>query len=175
MTDEQPPSSFCEEPVAAPQEGEWKDKYLRLLAEQENVRKRVLREKQEMLNFGVEDAISEFLPAIDQLEHALRYADQASVEIKNWALGFTMILAQLKEVLQHHGVVAILTEGVQFDPRLHEAVETEENRALPNGQIIQEFSRGYKSATRTLRPARVKVVRWPQEEVQEQELQNEGE
>ncbi len=162
MTDECNVSPPCEDPMGISLEGEWKDKYLRLLAEQENLRKRVSKEKRDMLNFGVEDAIADFLPAIEQLENALRYADQAAEEVKQWAFGFTMILSQFKEVLQSHGIVPFPSEGERFDPRLHEAVEIVESEELPEGQILQEFTKGYKSTTRTLRPARVKVARRPE-------------
>src|SRR5579859_4387618 len=107
-----------------PQEEEnFKDKYFRLLAETENMRKRVQKEKQEMIRFGIENAIAEFLPTIDNFENALRFADQASGEVKSWAVGFQMILSQFKEVLHNHGIIAFHSEGNSFDPLYHEAVE----------------------------------------------------
>src|SRR5579872_6417717 len=101
---------------AAPPEENWKDKYLRALAEQENMRKRVQKEKQEMARFGIENAISEFLPAIDNFENALRFAANASGEVKTWATGFEMLLSQFKEVLHNHGIVSFHSEGNTFDP-----------------------------------------------------------
>ncbi|MBU6446943.1 MAG: nucleotide exchange factor GrpE, partial [Verrucomicrobia bacterium] len=114
------------EEVAKPEESveeNWKDKYLRALAEQENMRKRVQKEKHEMVNFGIENAISEFLGAIDNFENALRFAENGSKEVKNWAIGFEMILSQFKEVLHNHGIVSFHSEGNTFDPQYHEAVE----------------------------------------------------
>ncbi len=70
------------------EETDWKDKYLRALAEMENMRKRMQKEKQEMARFGIENAIGEFLPAIDNFENALRFAETAGGEVKNWAIGF---------------------------------------------------------------------------------------
>ncbi len=143
-------------------EEDWKDKYLRTLAEQENMRKRIQKEKQEMIAFGIENAIAEFLPAIDNLENALRFGMSASGEVKNWALGFEMILSQFKEVLHNHGIVSFHSEGNSFDPEYHEAVEIVETTEHPDGVIMHEFSKGYKSTARIIRPARVKVAKHPQ-------------
>jgi molecular chaperone GrpE len=171
------------EEVSAPTEsveltGDWKDKYLRALAEMENMRKRMQKDRQEMVRFGVENAIGEFLPAIDNLENALRFASEASGEVKNWAVGFEMILSLFKESLHNHGIVSFHSEGNAFDPLAHEAVEIIETTDHPDGLILHEFTKGYKSASRTIRPARVKVAKHPQVEitspVEEQEtMQNE--
>lgn len=150
-----------EEPTLQMQLDEFRDKYFRALAEGENARKRLAKEKQEMLRFGIENAIGEFLPVIDNYETALQHADAATGEIKNWAMGFKMILAQFKEVLHNHGIVAFHSEGNQFDPAYHDAVEIAEMEEVPEGTILQEFTKGYKSQTRTIRPARVKVARAP--------------
>lgn len=150
-------------PAAAAEVAEdWKDKYLRTLAEMENMRKRMQKERHEVARFGIENAIGEFLPAIDSLENALSFAQGASAEVKSWAVGFEMLLAQFKEVLHNHGIVAFHSEGNFFDPQSHEAIEITESSDLPDKLILQEFSKGYKSATRVLRPARVKVAKQPQ-------------
>ncbi len=138
---------------------ELQDKYLRSLADHENARKRLAKEKQEMMRFSVENAIADFFPAIDNLESALRCADTGSPEVKNWAMGFQMILGQLKEALHNHGILAFHSEGDRFDPLRHEAVEMIETDEVPEGTILQECAKGYKSHTRTLRPARVKVAK----------------
>lgn len=167
MTDEEQietaPPTAEENPLQELQKqlDELKDKYLRSLAESENARKRLAKEKQDMLRFGVENAIGEFLPAIDNFENACRFSDSAKEEIKNWALGFQMILSQFKEVLHNHGIVAFHSEGNLFDPTYHDAVELVETTDQPEGTILHEFTKGYKSASRTIRPARVKVSRAP--------------
>ena len=158
MTEEIKP----EQPKAELAEENWKDKYLRTLAEQENMRKRMQKEKHEMISFGIENAISEFLGAIDHFENALRFAENGSKEVKNWAVGFEMILSQFKEVLHNHGIVSFHSEGNTFDPQFHEAVEIVETTEEPDGIIMHEFTKGYKSSTRTIRPARVKVAKHPQ-------------
>jgi len=153
-----------------PLEEDFKDKYFRQLAEMENMRKRMSREKQEMIRFGVENAIAEFLPVIDQFEHALQFADAASSDVKSWATGFQMILSQFREVLHNHGITTYHSEGNIFDPTYHEAVEVVEMSDVTEGVILQEFTKGYKSPTRVIRPARVKVAKPPAETSATEEL-----
>jgi molecular chaperone GrpE len=138
---------------------EYKDKYLRLLAEIENTRKRMQKEKLEMARFAVENVVAEFLAPMDNLENALSFAGQGSEEIRNWAAGFEMILAQFKEALNQHGIVPFVSEGTLFDPHMHEAVEMEETDDVPAGTILKEFVRGYKSKDYVLRPAKVRVAK----------------
>lgn len=160
-TEHQEQTTVEQKPTLQEELDAFKDKYYRALAEGENARKRLAKEKQEMLRFGIDNAVAEFLPVIDNFETALFHADNASGEIKNWATGFQMILTQFKEALHNHGIVAFHSEGNQFDPLQHDAVEIDETTDLPEGTILQEFTKGYKSATRTIRPARVKVARAP--------------
>jgi molecular chaperone GrpE len=156
MTEESPLPPSVEEELK-----ECKDKYLRLLADMENTRKRLTKEKQEMVRFAIEDVIAEILRPLDNLENALNFTEQASDDVKNWAKGFQMIAAQFKEVLNQFGVAPFDSIGTSFDPHKHEAVEMEETDAYPEGTIIQEFTRGYGSGERTVRPARVKVAKSP--------------
>lgn len=138
---------------------DYKDKYFRMLAELENVRKRMQKEKQESLRFAVDNIVREFLPVIDNFENALKFAESASEELKNWASGFTMILSQFKAVLHNHGIVAFHSIGNTFDPHFHEAVEIVESDEVEEGIILEEFAKGYKSGSKTIRPAQVKVAK----------------
>lgn len=146
---------------------EYKDKYLRLLAETENMRKRMFKEKQEMTRFSIDNALAEILPPLDNLEKALEHADKMSPEVKNWAMGFQMILTQFKEVLQNHGITSFSSVDTHFDPFLHEAVEVEETNSKPEGTVLEEYVRGYKTKDRTIRPARVKVAKKPQDSLKD--------
>lgn len=165
--EETPPNQQPEQPgeqkmhELEEQLNEYKDKYLRLLAEADNARKRMQKEKQEMTRFAVENVIAEVLGPIDSLENALKFTGQLSEEMRNWTQGFQMILGQFKDVLSNHGVTSFHSEGMQFDPHLHYAIEIEETEEQPEGTIIQEFVKGYKSGDRTVRPARVKVAKMP--------------
>lgn len=152
---------LSEQEASKPQEIDYEEKYLRLLAELENTRKRMQKEKQECVRFSIDNAISEFIPVMDNFETALKFAANTSKEVQTWASGFQMILAQFKDILLNHGIVAFHSEGNQFDPHLHDAVEVEETDDHPEGMIIKEFARGYKSQHRTIRPAKVKVCKKP--------------
>lgn len=138
---------------------DYKDKYLRLLADVENTRRRLQKEKQDMMRYTIDTVLSDILTPVDQLENALKFADQMSDEVKNWAFGFQMILNQFKEVLSSMGVTEFVSVGEHFDPAKHEAVETEETDRAADGTILQEFVKGYRSGDRILRAARVKVAK----------------
>jgi molecular chaperone GrpE len=138
---------------------EYKDKYLRLLADAENSRKRLQKEKQEISRYAIEGLIADFLHPLDNLENALKFAQDMSEEVKNWAYGFQMILTQFKDVLAQNGVFPIESLGKQFNPHDHEAVEMIETKEEPPGTIIEECVRGYRMGDRTIRAARVKVAK----------------
>eukprot|EP01066_Platyproteum_vivax_P005636 Platyproteum_vivax@DN17189_c0_g1_i1.p1 len=135
------------------------EKYFRALADMENSRKRMQKEKHDTTRFAVENMINEFLAPLDNFENALSFAHQHSEETQNWAKGFEMILTQFKDILANHKVTSFQSEGLKFDPHLHEVIEMEETEKYEEGTIIQEFVRGYKCGDRILRPARVKVAK----------------
>lgn len=151
---------------------DYKDKYLRILAEVENTRKRLHKEKHETIRFAIENTICEFLPAIDNFENALKFAQNSSIEVKNWVMGFQMILSQFRDVLYNHGIVSFHSEGNIFDPHLHEAMEIVETNDKPDGTILEEFAKGYKTEQRTIRPAKVKVARRITSETKDEELKD---
>lgn len=135
---------------------EYKNKYLQLLADADNARKRLQKEKHEIIQYAIKNILLDFLHPIDHMENALKFTEQASTEVKHWALGFQMILNQLKDVLANNGVVPIESKGKEFDPHLHEAVEMVTSDE-PSGVVIEESTRGYMIGDKPLRPARVKV------------------
>ncbi|MFA6915537.1 MAG: nucleotide exchange factor GrpE [Parachlamydiales bacterium] len=183
MPEDQLPDEFLEEveaivePVAQPkatsvdeierlrnEARENKEKYLHALAEGENSRKRLQKERQEMLQHAIQNVIVEFINPIDQLENALKFAEQASPEVKNWVIGFNMILEQFKDVLTHHGVSTFASEGHPFDPHFHEAIEVVVSEDHPPGTVVKEHLRGYKSSSgKVIRPARVHVSKAQEE------------
>ncbi|MCP5506135.1 MAG: nucleotide exchange factor GrpE [Chlamydiales bacterium] len=157
---------------------EEQEKYLRSLADMENTRKRMQKEKHDSTRFAVENVIGEFLGPLDNFENALSFIHQASEETQNWAKGFEMILTQFKDILSSHKVTPFSSEGKQFDPHLHEVLEIEETEKHEDGVIIQEFVKGYKCGERILRPARVKVAKAPksgEEETESEEQEHQGE
>ena len=148
---------------------EEQEKYLRSLADMENSRKRMQKEKHDSTRFAVENVIGEFLSPLDNFENALSFVHQASEETQTWAKGFEMILTQFKDVLSGHKVTPYTSEGALFDPHLHEVLELEETDKHEDGLILQEFVKGYKCGDRILRPARVKVAKTPKKENIEEE------
>lgn len=138
---------------------EYKNKYLRVLADLENTRKRMQKEKDETIKYIIENTIAEFLPILDNFENALKFAENSSEEVQKWATGFQMILTQFKDILHNYGIIAFHSGGNLFDPHYHEALEIVETDQYPDGTIIEELAKGYKSANRTIRPARVKVAK----------------
>jgi molecular chaperone GrpE len=152
---------------------DYKNKYFRTLAEIENSRKRLQKEKEETMSFIVDKTISEFLSVIDNMENALNYSKDASEEVKNWIVGFQMILNQFKDILQAHGISPFNSVGCMLDPNYHEAVEVIETQTEPEGKILEEVIRGYKSNFRVLRPAHVKVAKKPINNPSNEEKPNE--
>ena len=164
MTSEEPPieaeeSAGLDEVSKLKAElSDFKDKYFRSLAENENTRKRLQKEKVESQTYAIKDVILDFLQPLDHFEQALNASHNASDDVKHWAVGFRMILQQLKQVIQDNGVQPFDSVGELFDPHRHEAIETEESQTFPEGTVLQEFTRGYKMGMRIIRPAKVKVA-----------------
>lgn len=157
VNEEQVDLATPQEPAVSEEEN-YKDKYLRLLADMENMRKRMSREKLDSVKYSLDSIVCDFLIPLDNLENALKYTkgDSVSAELKNWAFGFEMIVSQFKEALSHHGVTAFESIGQAFDPLKHQALETIETDG-PEDVVIEECLKGYKREDRIIRPARVKV------------------
>ncbi len=152
---------------------DFKHKYLHLLADMENARKRLQKERAEIVKYAIENLILDFLNPIDHFENALKHTDQTSDEIKHWAVGFQMILNQFRDVLANNGVVPMETKGKEFDPHCHEAIEMVTSTDHPSGTIVEENLRGYIMGDKTLRPARVKVSKMPPEVSEEEKVNQE--
>ena len=139
---------------------EFKEKYFRTIADQENARKRLQKERQENAEFAIRGLIVEMLTPLDHFERALTFSEQMSDEIKHWGEGFKMILTQFKDALNTHGVTPIETQpGDAFDPHIHDAIEMVETEKFSPGTIVKISARGYRIGERTLRPARVTVAK----------------
>lgn len=157
---------------------DYKDKYLRALAEIENSRKRLTREKLESQSLAIQNVIVDFLEPLDHLEQALQHASNFTGEVKAWSQGFQMILQQFFQVLQSYDVSSFASIGMAFDPNLHEAIEVEERSDMQEGTVVYEFKKGYKMGAKTVRPAKVRVAQMPKEveqDVQEKESNNKSE
>jgi len=135
---------------------ELKDKYLRKLAEMENLRKRFERERSEYQQYALNDFLRELLVVLDNFERALRSGDQA--DGKSFREGVEMIFRQYLDMLKKKGVVPLETKDKKFDPMFHQAVLTEESEAVSEPEVAEELQRGYLLHGRLLRPALVKVL-----------------
>ena len=153
---------------------ECQEKYLRMLADSENTRKRMQKERQEVTKYAVEGVLVEFLHPIDSFEKALQFAQAMSDEVKNWAIGFEMLVNQFKQILSQHGVHEYHSVGKPFDPHFHEAVEMVVSTEYPPGVIVEESVRGYKIGDKPIRVARVKVAKAPNEKIEEKPIEGQS-
>lgn len=135
---------------------ELRDKYLRALAEMDNLRKRQEREKVEYRNYALSEFLREFLSILDNFERALQCCDQT--DGKTFREGVEMIYRLTLDLLLKKGVVPIEVKDKRFDPARHQAVMTEESEGVEEPQIAEELQRGYLHHERLLRPTMVKVL-----------------
>jgi len=133
------------------------DQLLRTAAEFDNYRKRVERDRREQAETATASALTGLLPIIDDLERALKAPTGEDVE--NFRKGIELIHQQMLELLRKRGVQSIEATGADFDPRYHQAVVHESSPDHREGEVIEEFARGYMLGNRLLRPAMVKVAK----------------
>lgn len=131
------------------------DKYLRLLAEYDNFRRRSREEKDAVYSNAVSDAVSELLPLLDNLELASKYTGDNAAEA---AKGVEMILASVPAVLDKLNVTSFGEAGEQFDPNIHNAVMHIDDDAHGENEIIDVFQKGYRHGDRVIRVAMVRVA-----------------
>ena len=154
---EQSPEDALAEALAAADDN-W-NKYLRAVAEQDNLRKRHARELENARRFGVEGLAAELLSVADSLEMALATGSSAPAE----ALleGGRATLKQLQKAMEKFGVDVVSPEGEPFDPELHEAMTMQESTTAEPNTVLTVVQRGYQLNGRLLRPARVIVAKEP--------------
>ena len=133
---------------------EEKDKYLRLLAEYDNFRRRSQKEREATYADAVSDCLSEFLPLLDNLGRAA----EASGDPEQVRVGLEMTAKSADALLEKLGVEPFGREGDTFDPQFHNAVMHEEDESRGENEITAVFQRGYKRGDRVIRYAMVKVA-----------------
>ena len=139
------------------QRDDYYDRLLRKTAEFDNYRKRVERERLQLSEAAAADLLTELLPLVDDLERALK-AD-AGPDGEGIRKGVELIHKQLLEVLRKRGVKPVDALGADFDPHFHMAVAHEPAEGRREGEVVEEFRRGYMLGDRLLRPAMVKVAK----------------
>jgi len=145
------------------QRDEFYDRLLRKTAEFDNYRKRTERERLQLSEAAAADLLGELLPLVDDLDRALK-ADADSAAKSGGAdaairKGVELIQRQLLEILRKRGVTPIDALGADFDPHFHQAVAYEPAEGRREGEVVEEFRRGYMLGDRLLRPAMVKVAK----------------
>ncbi|TFG40372.1 MAG: nucleotide exchange factor GrpE [Candidatus Aminicenantes bacterium] len=137
-----------------------RDVYLRKLAEFDNFRKRVDREREDLRQAALEDFVREILPVVDNFERALQHTDADSGAFHQ---GVEMIAKQLHDTLGRKGVTAIDPLGQFFDPEVHEAVQRVETGDQLPGTVVTVMLKGYTLGGRLIRPAMAGVAVGPVE------------
>lgn len=131
-----------------------KDRLARLQAEFDNTRKRETKERQDVRDYALQSAVEPFLGVMDNFALALQ--SQGSAD--QLRAGVELILKQMEEALRGLNVQPVESVGAQFDPRVHEALGSEERDDVPDHQVIDEIRRGYKLRDKLLRPALVRIA-----------------
>ena len=166
-----PPTAGSPDQLAAE-----KEKYVRLLAEFENMRKRQERERMELIKYAHEEIVIEFLSIYDDLERALSAAsakggsppkaDQPSADASGGkeqdevlVKGIEMVVNNMRDLLKRYGVVPMDAVGKPFDSSRHEVLLQAETADFPDGVVMEEFQKGYTLAGRVVRTAKVKVAK----------------
>ena len=128
-----------------------KDKYMRMIAEYDNFRKRTQKEKENTYADAYADAVASVLPVLDNLERAEQYSDLEAVK-----KGVSMTLKAAKDTFEKLGITEVETKT--FDPNLHNAVMHIEDESLGEGEIVEVLQKGYRKGDRIIRYAMVKVA-----------------
>ena len=147
---------------------EHKDKYLRIYAEFENMRKRTEREKLEFVRYANQELIVEFLSILDDLERSVEAARANHEDYTAFLKGVEMVMAHVYDLLRKNDVKPIEAKGKMFDPHCHEALMQEETDDAEEGTVLDELQKGYMLGDKVIRTNKVKVAKQKQNE-QEQE------
>jgi molecular chaperone GrpE len=141
------------EAAAAEEKTDWKDKYLRALADMENARKRTERDRAEAHKYALEDVLRNILPILDSLHYALK-AEGDAADIRE---GIELAISNAHRILGEHGFMPIEALHKPFDPCEHEAVGMRPDSDHPANTVIEEERVGYRLHDRLLRPSRVHI------------------
>ena len=139
----------------------WKDVAARSQAELDNFRKRMAREKTEAIVYANRNLLEGLFPIIDNFEMGLKAAQEGEGESSMIFQGMSMVFKQIGDFLTDQGVENIPSDGVAFDPNIHEAIKQEPSEEVAEGQILYTMRRGYRLKDRVLRAANVVVSSGP--------------
>lgn len=145
------PDEKKEEASAEEQESE---RYMRLMAEFQNFKRRAAKEKSDIHAFANERLIGDLLPVMDNFERAL---ETETEDIEGYAKGMQLIFEQMKTALEKAGLKEIEALGLDFDPNVHNAVMTDNTEEYENDKISKVLQKGYKLNDKVVRPSMVAV------------------
>jgi len=162
--------------AAITERDESKDKYLRTLAEMDNFRKRVQREKEEFQKYALSEFLLDLLLIFDNLDRALKACTQPCVQgatagqenggsEKSIVSGVSMISKQFQEILKKNNVMEIEALNKVFDPNLHQALSREERENLAEPMVVEVYQKGFLYNGKLLKPSLVKVAIPVEEEI----------
>ncbi|WP_428559307.1 MAG: nucleotide exchange factor GrpE [Solidesulfovibrio sp. DCME] len=132
------------------------DRRLRSLAETENLKKRLLKEKEDFQKYATESLVAELLPVLDHLDLALAHG-KGLAACKDFVVGVDMTRKAFVDILSRHGVTEFGQVGEPFSPETHEALGMAANPGLPDDAVAQVVQKGFTLRGRLLRPAKVMV------------------
>jgi molecular chaperone GrpE len=135
-----------------------KNDLLYLRAEFDNYKKRALKERSDYLRYAGEQAFVGILDVLDNFERALQ-TDVTPENFESFKKGVELIAENLKSTLRRYGVTEVPSEGVPFDPNMHEAISSQETDSIPPGHVAQVFRKTYKMHDRVIRPGQVIVAK----------------
>jgi molecular chaperone GrpE len=149
------------ESASAPKKDEpdYKAKYFYVAAEMDNYRKRMEREKENLLKYGNERVLSDLLEVVDNFERTIdMLKPDEDQKIKNIVFGLDMVRKQFIDTVSKHGLTPVESVGKEFDPNFHEAMSQEYAEGKKPNEILKEFQKGYILNGRLIRPAKVVVA-----------------
>jgi molecular chaperone GrpE len=152
---------------------ELQDKFVRLMADFDNYKKRASKEKSDVIQFGNEGLLKDILPIIDNIERLLTYSYREG-SWKSFQEGVELLLAESNKTLAKYGVESIEALGKTFDPNIHQAMQRSETDEVEANTVVEVYQKGYLYRSRLLRPSLV-VVAVPPKGEEEEEEEEEGE
>jgi molecular chaperone GrpE len=156
---------------------ELKDKYLRALANYENLRKRAIQEKDKIYNFTLEEVFRQILPILDDFRRAFKSLEESKEhkdDFQSFSDGIRLVYSNLNNLLINYNIESFESVGHKFDPSKHEAIHVIEKEDEEDDIIVEETEVGYKIKDKILRPAKVIVVKNNQKNQNKNENNNQG-
>lgn len=140
------------------EEVDYKAKYYYIAAEMDNYRKRMEREKENLLKFGNERVMSDLLEVADNFDRTIgMLKGDTDQKVKNLVIGLDMVQKQFLDTMGKHGLTPINAIGKEFDPNFHEAIAQEYAEGKKPNEVIKEFQKGYCLNGRVIRASKVVV------------------